>query len=376
VNPDEKKTMNSVTQQMRKRWTIRRIAVITSVGALVLIIGVLATKVFLPISTAQFRDADGKSVPNSIATIQRWRINGIDQSVIIRGRNVLNPVLIWLHGGPGSSETSVLRHFNGSLEDRFTVVYWDQRYAGQSLDPFSPTPETLTIDQYVADLEVLVDRLRTQFHKQQIVLLGHSWGTVLGTLYTERHPEMVSAYVGVGQVVNTPRNEALSYNYVLAQARAKQNVQAIADLQRIGAPPYHGNGIIVERGWLEKFGGSFHSDLSTAKLVMIGATASEANGRDLAAFFLAPDFAKPLTSGEFLAIALNEGHTSFKVPMFFLSGRYDHQSDASLVHSYYEQVTAPRKEFVWFENSAHSPPFEEPEIFNAWIVANILPIAE
>lgn len=335
----------------------------------------LLFKLFLPISTPAFRDAQGQVLPGSVAVVERWQINGLDESVIIRGRDVRNPILIRLHGGPGSADAPIARHFNAALEDHFVVVYWDQRYAGQSLDPFGPVPKTLRIDDYVSDLDVLVNRLLTRFGKKKVVLLGHSWGTILGTLYAERHPEKVFAYVGVGQCVNTSTNETLSYNYVLAQATSHHDAAALADLKRIGPPPYRGDDIGIERMWLEKFGGSWHADIDLNKLILIGAMKPETNWRNIVAVYRSGVYSRPVRDGDFLTLALDHGHTRFAVPMFFVAGRYDQQSVASLAHAYYEDVSAPRKDFVWFEKSAHSPPYEEPDIFNAWVIKTIRPLA-
>ena len=144
-------------------------------------------------------------------------LGGIPQWVEVRGADVSNPVLIALHGGPGMPETALLRHFNGALENVFTVVYWEQRGAGKS---FSKTiaPESMTIDRFVRDLDELVDRVRARLSKDKVVLLGHSWGSALGTLYAARYPQKVAAYIGTGQIGNLPASETASYEFVLAEA--------------------------------------------------------------------------------------------------------------------------------------------------------------
>jgi pimeloyl-ACP methyl ester carboxylesterase len=85
---------------------------------------------------------------------------------------------VWVHGVPGTSETGVVRRYNRALEDHFVVVLWDQRYAGRSLDPFGPKPPRQTVDDYVADLDVLIGGLQRRFSCRKVVLVAHSWGTV------------------------------------------------------------------------------------------------------------------------------------------------------------------------------------------------------
>jgi proline iminopeptidase len=337
------------------------------------VLAAIAVRLFAPISTPPFRDAGGRLAAASIAVAERWPINGVDQSVVIRGRDRADPVLIWV--GDLWCETPVLRHFNAELEQRFVVVYWCQRYSGQSLDPFAPRPAALTLDQYVADLGVLVDRVRFRLDKDKVVLIGHSSGTALGLIYTQRHPEHVAAYVGVGQIVNEAEGFRRSYNFALAEAQARGNDGAAAELDRIGPPPYaEDRSDAILRKWVIAFGGAFHAGLSYAKLAILSAGSDEANWRDLAAFMFTDDYVAPVYRA-MSALAFDRADLTFGAPIFLLSGRYDHRTDAGLAQAFLESLSAPVKEFVWFEASAHSPPFEEPAKFNDWIIARIRPLA-
>jgi pimeloyl-ACP methyl ester carboxylesterase len=325
-----------------------------------------------PISTPPFLDGRRHELPHSIATIETWPINGIAESVIIRGRDVSNPVLVWIHGGPGQSETPIVRHFNAALEDHFVMVYWDQRYAGRSLDPFGPKPKRQQIDDYVRDLNVLIADLRKRLRCGKVVLVAHSWGTVPGILYAEQHPEDVAAYVGIGQEADTPVSEARSYAWVLSQARSRKDYDVVSRLTRM-APPGRGSGW-TPRDLLARYGGAFHADLSVTQLALIGATASETNWRDAASLLFAKRYNQEIESEE-ARVVLDKGHLRFHVPIIFISGRFDRTVDADLAHQYFERISAPRKAFFWFENSGHYPPFEEPKKFNATMVNVVLPIS-
>ncbi len=333
----------------------------------------IAVRLFWPISTPPFRDSRGGAAANSIAVVERWTINGADQSVIIRGRDLSNPALIWV--GDLTCETPVLRHFNAELEDDFVVIYWCQRYSGQSLDPFATPPKTLTLDQYVADLSVLVDGVRSRLHKAKVVLVGHSSGTALGLIYTQRHPEHVAAYVGVGQIVNEAEGQKRSYDFALTEAHGRRNHQAVLELDRIGPPPYADDRpSAIVRKWTIAFGGAFHNGLSYSRLALLSTGSREANWRDLAAFSLTDNFVAPVYK-EMSRLAFDKTDLNFDTPICFLSGRYDHRTDAVLALNYLERLSAPQKTFVWFEQSAHSPPFEEPATFNAWMATHIRPLA-
>jgi proline iminopeptidase len=347
------------------------VALLALVGA-----GALATTLYLlrPVSTPAFRDEAGRGLPGSIASMERWPINGVDQSVLLRGRDRGSPLLVWVHGGPGSSETGVVRHYNSALEDHFVVVLWDQRYAGRSLDPFGPKPATQTIDDYVADLDVLIDGLQRRFACRKVVLVAHSWGTVPGLLYAERRPGKLAAYVGIGQEADALESERRSYEFVLDQARARRDVTALERLQRIGPPPRPGGEVWTPRTLLEKYGGAFHGSGSELSLALASVSEREMNWRDGIAFLLAHNFNAAISDAEG-KVVLDTGHLRFDVPIFFLSGRTDHVVDAPLTFDYLQRISAPQKSFVWFEDSGHYPPFEEPQKFNAWMIENVLPIA-
>jgi pimeloyl-ACP methyl ester carboxylesterase len=349
---------------------------LTGVAFIVLALAVLAVRLLSPISTPAFRDAQGDPVPGSIAVAERWRVNGASESVIIRGRDRRNPVLIWLHGGPGSSETPVLRVLNGALEDHFTVVYWDQRLAGQTLVPFAPPPASLTVGQMLSDLEVVVDRVRARLGQDKVILVGHSWGTMLGVLYASRHPDKVASYVGIGQMSDKPRAEALSYDYALGQARRAGDPKALADLRRIGPPPYRRlEDVFVERAWLDRFGGVTYADMSLPKLVWIGLQASEANWRDLYASLFAGPTASVLLEPQMQNTNLDRAYTRFETPVFIVDGRHDYVTSTVLAHAYFDRIAAPQKGFVLFECAGHNAHLEEPARFNAWMIDVVRPAA-
>ena len=255
------------------------------------------------------------------------------------------------------------------------VVYWDQRHAGQSYDSRLPVPTDLTIQQYVDDLGVVIDRLRARFGRQRVGILAHSWGTVLGILYAEDHPEKLYAYVGVGQVANVSESEKRSYAWALREAKARRLDKAVADLERLGPPPRPGP-IFTPRDWIMTLGGSFHGDMTNLTLIGQSLGQPEANWRDLVAFRSSGRYVERLLYGEFSRFVIDDAPRAYSVPIFLLSGRYDQQSEASVARAFFDQVSAPRKAFVWFEHSAHSPMFEEPEAFNAWVSDTIAPLGE
>ena len=315
-----------------------------------------------PGKTAPFRGPDGAVLPGSIAEVAYVRLGGVDQWVMIRGADVANPVLIALHGGPGMPETALLRHFNGDLEHAFTVVYWEQRGAGKSFAKSIPAA-SMTIDQFVRDLDDLVEHVRKRLRKDKVVILGHSWGSALGTLYAARHPLKVAAYAGTGQIGNLQASELASYAFVLEEAKRRGNKKAVAELTKLGPPPYTDKQMMVQRRWLARFAGTL-GRLPVLTALRIVLTAPESSLADLPGIVRGVMFSLRTLWSQVAALNLETAAPELKMPVYFLSGRQDHQVDAGVAAAYFETLTAPAKTLVWFENSGHFAPFEEPEAFN------------
>jgi proline iminopeptidase len=225
-------------------------------------------------STPPFRDNAGIVVPGSVATMERIALGGVEQSVAIRGRDAKAPILIWLHGGPGMDATGMWRFHNAALEDHFLVVYWTQRGTGRSYSSGIPA-RSMNRGQFVADLDQLVGILKRRFGQNKVVLAGHSWGTSIGVAYVQAHPENVAAYIGVGQIANAAEGERRYYAYTVAEAKKRGNAAALAELAKIGPPPYPTESMLIQRGWLDKFGGAWHKPTTLFQLMLTSYKASE-----------------------------------------------------------------------------------------------------
>lgn len=323
--------------------------------------------------TPAFRGPRGELVPDSIAEIRYLRLGGVDQWVMIRGASIANPPLILLHGGPGLSETGLFRHFNADLEKRFTVVYWDQRGAGKSFDPEIPK-SSMTVDQFVADLDELVDAVRKRLGKRKVTLLGHSWGSGLGVLYAARFPHEVAAYVGTGQYGDAAAAEAASYAIALGHARRVRNRKAEKELLAIGPPPYSAAALWTERMWLQRLEGQLSlRTLWKLRGVLIGT--SESSLLELPATYRAFRWSLEAMWAEASALNLRELAPALAVPVFFFLGRHDHWVPPETTVPYFEELVAPSKQLVWFEASGHEPFVDEPAKFNAAMVDLVRPVA-
>jgi pimeloyl-ACP methyl ester carboxylesterase len=326
------------------------------------------------VKTPPFRGPNGEILPGSIAEIAYLRLGGLEQWVMIRGESVANPPLILLHGGPGFPEMRLFRTFNAPLEKSFTVVYWEQRGTDKSFDRKIPE-SSLTVEQFIADLDELVDAVRKRLGKAQVAIYGHSWGSVLGVLYAARFPEKAAAYVGTGQIGDWPASESSSYAFTLAEAERRNNRKALKELRAIGAPPHTFWDMVVQRKWLVRFVGIARG-MSLWKFFRITLGGPESSIFDLPNIVRSQLFSPKIMWAEVSALNLVKAVPALQMPVFFFLGRHDHVVASETSAAYFDLLTAPSKKLVWFEESAHEPPVEEPAKFNAAMVELVLPVAQ
>jgi pimeloyl-ACP methyl ester carboxylesterase len=322
--------------------------------------------------TRPFRGPKGEVIPGSIAEVKYLHLGGIDQWVMIRGESLTNPLLILLHGGPGFSETHFFRHFNAPLEKNFTVVYWDQRGSGKSFNRKIPR-SSMTVEQFIADLDELVEVVRKRVGKKKTTIFGHSWGSVLGPLYAARFPEKVAAYVGSGQIGDWPASESSSYAFALAKAQCLNNRKALKELRAIGPPSHTAKALWTQRTWLNRIEGQMNIRILW-NLAWIFLSKPELSIFDLPNLFRGFRFSLDAMWDEVSRINLIKAVPSLKMPVFFFLGRQDHWVPSEISVAYFDALTVPSKRLVWFEESGHEPFVDEPAKFNASMTDLVRPV--
>src|SRR4051794_17612132 len=322
-------------------------------------------------TTPPFRGPHGEVMSGSIAEIAYRRLGGLNQWVMIRGESVANPPLILLHGGPGLSETGLFRHFNAPLEKRFTVVYWDQRGAGKSFDRDIPR-SSLTVEQFISDLDELVDAVCKRLGKTKVAIFGHSWGSGLGVLYAAHFPEKVAAYVGSGQIGDWAAGESASYAFALAEAQRLGKRRAVKKLRAIGPPPHTAESLWTQRMWLSRLEGRMapRAMWRLGRAVLAG---QESSIFDLPGTMRGFRFSLAAMWSEVSRLNLLELVPALQMPVFLLLGRKDHWVPAEISMAYLDALTAPSKKVVWFEESGHEPFVDEPAKFNAVMAELVRP---
>lgn len=316
---------------------------------------------------------------NSIAEYETVELGGVNQSILIRGNNTQNPVLLYLHGGPGNPETSFITKYQSEWEKHFTVVNWDQRGAGKSYNSKIDV-NTLNAQSVCEDTIQLAEYLKKKFSVEKIYLVGHSWGTYIGMLAVKSNPELFYAYVGIGQVADQQANEFEIRKYALDNAQAEGNQKAISELKSIGEPPYNekdfAQNISINRKWSTYYGGALWGKNNTDQFTFESIIGLEYNLFDLMNFLKGDDLYYKLDDKarwNLYNANLMRDISQVQVPIYFCQGLHDNQVSYKLAKKYFEQIQAPQKRFETFYNSAHFPIVEENREFSDYLINTVIP---
>ena len=301
-------------------------------------------------------------------------LGGIEQWVTIRGEDRNNPVVLFLHGGPGDVTNPWTFALFAPWEKHFTIVQWDQRGAGRTLRKSGQAvASTMTVDRMTQDGIELAKYLRKHLGKDKIIVVAHSFGTLLGLGMVRARPELFYAYVGTGQVADEVNNYSATYDALLQKAKASGNQQAIEELKRVGPPPYSsGEGYGVQRKWANRFEGADQFLLETLGLALVAPGGSVQDIND--------DGDGQLLSGERLVPQLKskgpgELGLEFSLPMFVFQGEEDFTTAAALARQYVEAMKAPQKEFVAIKGGGHFAVFMRSDQFLQELVTRVRPLA-
>lgn len=308
-------------------------------------------------------------------------IGGVRQWISVRGRDRRNPLLLVIHGGPGSTEMPLSWTYQTGWEDYFTVVQWDQRGAGKTYNANDPamTQATLSLERMVGDAGEVVDYLRHRYDKPKIFLLGHSWGSEIGLSVALRHPEWLYAYIGEGQLINGRDNERVGYANTLKAARAAGNEQAVKELEAIAPYPNVDGSVPLEKVRVDRKWSGFYGGLTAGRTSLdyysnaldMSPEYSDADidaidkGTALSLRTLLPD----MTNFDFTNV------TTFQTAIVIFAGRHDNTTPSENVAAWLPRVDAPFKKIVWFENSAHMIATEEPGRVLVHLVNDVRPLA-
>jgi pimeloyl-ACP methyl ester carboxylesterase len=290
-------------------------------------------------------------------------INGVEQWISIRGKDIRNPILLYLQGGPGIGATFMAPVFF-DWEADFTVVLWDQPGGGCTDLKNLDNPGEQTLDRYAKDAIAVAEHVRARLGQERLIVFGNSWGTQLGVEFIHRRPDLVSAYVGVAQACGR-RGWLLGYQLAIEAARARGDTAAVEALERVGPPPY-----------------ARFEDFMVRQTYAIppGQPASEAENVANAAFAAAV-FAPPPQGASWMApipppagydfgavflrsaramlpvwqeMEIRDYGSAYDIPMFVFQGEQDINTPPSLAREWIEEISAPAKAFELISGASHN----------------------
>jgi pimeloyl-ACP methyl ester carboxylesterase len=295
------------------------------------------------------------SSPNGIDEAMFVPIRGHDEWIAIRGRDRRNPVLLMLHGGPGGPTTYSLMARFLPYEKDYTIVHWDQPGAGRTFERDGDKVDpALSIAGVVADGIAVSEYLRNHLHTDKIILLGWSWGTIIGIEMARARPDLFTAFVGTGQEVNWRKGEVLDYSFTMAEARASGNAKAVAELAAIGPPPYNTwRKILVQRKWAQQL---FEPDCPTAVDLVFAPRNSLADVFHYGKTYdvNGPHFLGPKADGPAMQVDLAAEGMEFRIPIFVIDGTQDGYTPPELARDYVDKLSAPEKGFAQIQGAGHS----------------------
>ena len=330
------------------------------VAFLLILAGVLLVK--SPGKPFPFLDKEGNILPGSLSEKIHVNVNGVKLGMFIKSRNSANPVLLYLHGG--LPEYFLTKNYPTGLEDIFTIVWWDQRGSGLSFSADIPR-ESLTLEQMISDTREVTNYLRKRFKQDKIYLMGHSGGTFIGIQAAAKMPQLYHAYIGVAQMSDQLKSEILAQEYMLKKFKENGNRKMARKLE---AAPVTTNGI--PKAYLALRDPAMHplgiGTIHDMNSVYTGIFLPSLACRDYTVSEKVNLWLGKSRSGvsalwnEMLVTDLAKEVTSLAIPVYFLHGIYDYTVSYTLAKDYFERLKAPVKGFYTFNQSAHSPLFEEP----------------
>jgi pimeloyl-ACP methyl ester carboxylesterase len=331
-------------------------------GMMVILLGLLLT--VSSGKTKPFLDETGRVLPGSISEKIHVNINGSQQGMFIKGRDVANPVLLFLHGGAGMPEYFLTQNYPTGLEDYFTVCWWDRCGAGLSYAANAPQ-NAMTIEQYILDTLAVTNYLRARFHKDKIFLMAHSGGSIIGIQAAAKAPNLYAAYIGVGQISYQLKSEILACQYMIERYKEAGNSSMVRQLEATPLSmtvPLPASYMRLRDKAMHELGIGTTHDM---KSVMMGVFLASWMCRDYTLGEKLNIWRGKFSSDkrlydEIIAMDMTKVVRRLDIPTYFFHGKYDYTVSYPETKAYFGMLEAPVKGFYTFEKSAHSPMFEEP----------------
>ena len=290
--------------------------------------------------------------PHRIEEANYLSVGGIEQWVTIRGDDDRKPLLLLVHGGPGDAQSPFVMTY-APYEHDFVLVQWDQRGAGRTFEKYGKDTPGLSLDREVADGIELSEMLHNRFPENRLIVLGHSWGTIVATGMVQKRPDLFAAYVGTGQVSSWSAIVNYQFDFLLAAARKGDDDKTVTSLEAVGRPDplnvgqYFGvvsrtlrsNQPASDKAWLA----SIPEQLKQHAVTDAGIKANNAG----------VSFSATALLGSLTHADLEASARTFALPYCVIQGRDDLNAPTEPAKAYFDKVSAPKKGFAVIEDAGH-----------------------
>jgi pimeloyl-ACP methyl ester carboxylesterase len=294
-------------------------------------------------------------------------LGGEKQYVEINGKSEENPILLFLHGGPGWPQTPHIRYFNSDLFKKITVVSWDQSGCGKSY-MMNPNPKNLSEESLMKDAHELTLYLKKKFNKNKIYLLGFSYGSVIGLQLANLYPEDYFAYIGVSQLIDYQANWDSSMDWLKKQAELRNDIESLNKINQINEKDSTfckniSECFLEKYKLLVKYNGAIYNNEILNEIDKAEHYYEDYKNYD---WYKSYNYSTSRIGDKRFFTNLTYLN-SFKIPIIFMAGRHDWNLPGIVTEKYFKKISAPQKSFFWFEKSGHEPPEEEAKKFNKLI---------
>jgi len=298
-------------------------------------------------------------------------LGGIEQFIHIRGQNTSNPVIIFLHGGPGFPIKYLSYYYQLPIEEKYTIINWDQRGSGRTF--YKNCKMELSFDGLFKDLDELVSYAKQRFYKDKVIIIGQSWGSVLGSTYTVKHPENVIAYIGLGQITDFDQGKVLAAERAIEFAEQSSNIEDVEILKETIEEFIKSKSvdeidianletmIVTSLKYLKG-----KNEIEGLKQAYSGIVSPYMNINDLKWFLNAAntqrifDYEKELVNYMYYEFDVFEMNTQFLVPVCFIQGSNDWITPTEMANDYLSKLNAPVKKMYSISGAGHTPFLDMP----------------
>jgi pimeloyl-ACP methyl ester carboxylesterase len=381
MNKNNKKYTKSM-RRMRTfiKTTAQMLLILLSILITFILVIVIVLLIYSPGKPEPFLDNRGKPIAGSISEKTFVTIGGVRQGMFIRGRNIPNPLLLYIHGGPAFPNYFLIEKYKPGLEENFTVCYWERRGGGLSYTP-EVTLESMNFGQFASDAIEVTNYLRDRFGKEKIYMMAHSGGTPFAIMAAAKSPQLFYAYIGMAQITHQAESEKLAYKYMLEQYTASENKKMLAEFKKypiLDSSDYivpFFNTIIRDQSMHDLGIGTMRNMKSVFKDIFIPVWMCKAYTIREKINIWTSKFSfikKTKLIDELFAADIPASVPKLDIPVYFFSGKFDLTVNKDLAKEYLEQMQAPVKGFYTFDESAHSPVFEEPQRLNEILTRDVL----